>query len=168
MGDKTNIDFTVMDGCRPASTDFYDLICANLAAQWFPDLPAVLARLTCLLAPGGLLALSLLGKNTFREWRTAHSQFGLIAGTPAFPAVAEIPAQFPAAGNLRIATGNWIDRPGSGLAFLQGLRALGADTPHGAHTPLSAAQLRSVLRELGSQPAITYELIYACWRQGTP
>jgi hypothetical protein len=40
--------------------------------------------------------------------------------------------------------------------------------PHGTHTPLSAAQLRRILRELGAQPAITYELIYACWRQGTP
>lgn len=168
LAGRSSIDFAVMDGCRPAGADFYDLICANLAAQWFADLPDALARLTRRLAPGGLLALSLLGKNTFCEWRTAHARHGLRPGTLAFPAAAEIPGVLPAVGNTRIRTEHWIDHPASGLAFLQGLRALGADMPHGTHTPLSAAQLRRILRELGAQPAITYELIYACWRQGTP
>lgn len=45
--------YAVMDGLRPGVAGPFDLVCANLVVQWFVDLPAALARLAALLAPGG-------------------------------------------------------------------------------------------------------------------
>ncbi len=158
------LDFAVMDGARPAVAAPFDLICANLAAQWFADLPAALARLAALLAPGGMLAFSLLGADTFREWRAAHARCGLAPGTPPFPSQKQCRAAFPAGGELRLLTETHLDRPGSALGFLRGLRALGADSAAPGHAPLSPARLRRVMRELDAAPVMTYDIIYACWR----
>ena len=161
LGDQPSLRFAVMDGRRPAGTDKYHLICANLAAQWFADLPAVLAQWTARLAPGGMLALTLLGAETFREWRAAHARCGLQPGTLPLYGTEELKAVFPADCRFHVATETWIDRPASGLDFLRGLRALGADTARAGHHVLPPAHMRQVLRELGPTPAITYELIYA-------
>lgn len=158
------VDCAVMDGSQPAVSGPLDLICANLAAQWFADLPAALAALAALLAPGGMLAFSLLGAETFREWRAAHAKLGLTPGTPPFPPPARCRAAFPAGGELRLLTETHLDRPESALGFLRGLRALGADSAASGHAPLSPARLRRVMRELGAAPVLTYEIVYACWQ----
>lgn len=160
------LDYAVMDGSRPGVAGPFDLICANLAAQWFVDLPAAFARLAALLAPGGMLAFSLLGAESFREWRAAHACCGLTPGTPAFPTPAQCGAAFPAGGLLHMRTELHADRPADGLAFLRGLRALGADTPAPGHVRLSPAELRRVMRTMDDAPTISYELIYARWHAG--
>lgn len=157
-------DYAVMDGTQPDVTGPFDLICANLAVQWFPDLPAALGRLAALLSPGGVLALSLLGAGSFREWHAAHAAFGLSPGTPSFPSAAACRVAFPA-GTLEIETETHIDRQDSALGFLRGLRALGADTAAPGHAPLTAGELRRVLRELGDAPGVSYELLYARYRR---
>lgn len=169
LGTHPHIGFAVMDGRRPASADFgarrparfpeFDLICGNLVAQWFDDLPAACAQLAARLAPGGALLLSLPGGETFREWRTAHARLGLVAGTLPLPTPAACRAALPA-GDNRVEAERWLDRPADGLSFLRSLRAIGADTPAPGHAPLSPARLRRVLRELGPTPTLTYELIY--------
>ena len=159
------LDFAVMDACHPAGADFYDMICGNLVAQWFEDLPGALAGLAHCLAPGGLLALSLLGPESFREWRQAHAALGLKSGTLAFRSAETYRAAFPPGGKLVMNSALHIDPAESGMAFLRSLRAIGADTPVPGHAPLSAANLRRALHALGPAPAITYELIYACWRK---
>jgi len=160
------LDYAVMDGSRPSVAGPFDLICASLAAQWFVDLPATLARLAALLTPGGTLALSLLGAQTFREWRAAHACCGLTPGTPVFPTPTQCDAAFPTDGQLLMRTEVYVDRPASGLAFLRGLRALGADMPATGHVRLSPAELRRVMQTLDEAPEISYELLYACWRAG--
>lgn len=157
------LDYAAMDGARPTVAGPFDLICANLAAQWFVDLPAALARLAALLTSGGMLAFSLLGADTFREWRAAHARCGLTPGTPDFPAPAQCRAAFPAGGELRLLTETHLDRPESALDFLRGLRALGADSAAPGHAPLSPASLRRVMRELDAAPVMTYEIVYASW-----
>lgn len=166
LGDEARLRWAVMDGTRPALTAGFDLICANLAIQWFPDLPAALERLAALLAPGGLLAISLLGAGTFREWHAAHAAQRIAAGTLLFPSPQQCRASFPP-GHLQLDVDTWVDRPASPLDFLRSLRAIGADTPAPGHAPLSAAALRRVLHTLGTTPAISYELIYARWRAGS-
>lgn len=158
-------DYAVMDGTRPDVNGPFDLICANLAVQWFPDLPAALGRLAALLAPDGLLALSLLGAGSFHEWHAAHAAFGLSPGTPAFPSADACRAAFPAGGVLQLIEETHVDRPDSALGFLRGLRALGADTAAPGHAPLSSAQLRRVMRKLGDAPGVSYELLYALYRR---
>ena len=160
------LNYLVMDGERPAVAGPFDLVCANLAAQWFRDLPAALANLAALLAPGGLLAISTLGAESFREWRAAHAALGLRAGTQAFPSVATLRAAFPA-GSLAIDEEIYVDRADAALDLPRRLRAIGAATPVPGHRPLAAGQLRRVLRALGPQPALTYQLFYARFRQAT-
>ena len=123
---------------------------------------AALARLSALLAPGGVLALSLLGEGTFGEWRAAHAALGLAPGTPDFPGLANIRAAFPP-GQLALEDEDHRARPASALDFLRGLRAIGADTPAPGHRPLGAGELRAVLRQMGENPVVSYRLAYAMW-----
>lgn len=164
LGSDARLGFAVMDGCHPAGTDHYDLICANLAAQWFPDLPAALGRWAARLAPGGMIALSLLGAASFREWRAAHARCGLPAGALPLPTPADCRAALPP-GDNRVTVERWQDRPADGLAFLRALRAIGADTAAPGSTPLAPGALRRVLRALGPAPVLTYELILMSHRQ---
>jgi malonyl-CoA O-methyltransferase len=158
--------YLVMDGERPALVGGFDLVCANLAAQWFRDLPGTLARLTALLAPGGLLAISTLGAQSLREWRAAHAALGLAAGTPLFVDATGLRAAFPA-GALAIEEETYLDRAAAALELPQRLRAIGAGTPVAGHRPLSAGALRRVLRALGPQPALSYQLLYARFRKAS-
>jgi malonyl-CoA O-methyltransferase len=159
------IAYAVMDGMHPAINGPFDLICANLAAQWFDDLPGAILGLTRLLAKDGMLALGILGAGSFREWQMACEKQGLRPGTLAFPSAQQLKAAFPAGGTIDLVQETWLDHPAGGLDFLRSLRAIGADTPLPGHTPLSVTNLRKVLHELGPAPAITYELIYACWQK---
>ncbi|MEW6164595.1 MAG: methyltransferase [Pseudomonadota bacterium] len=162
LGANPHLDFAVMDGRRPAGTDFFDVICGNLVAQWFDDLPGACARLAARLAPGGALLLSLPGGETFREWKAAHARLGLVPGTLPLPTPQACRAALP--GNTHVDVEHWLDRPADGLAFLRSLRAIGADTAAPGHAPLPPAGLRRVLRELGPAPTLTYELIYLLHR----
>jgi malonyl-CoA O-methyltransferase len=158
-------DYAVMDGTQPTVDGPFDLICANLAAQWFADLPAALAGLAAMLAPGGVLALSLLGAGTFAEWRAAHEKHGLLTGTQRFLDPGRCRAAFPSDGECWMTEERHADRPASALHFLRSLRAIGADAPAPGHEPLSAADLRRVLREFDAAPGATYELLYCRWRK---
>jgi malonyl-CoA O-methyltransferase len=155
--------YLVMDGERPAVGGGFDLVCANLTAQWFRDLPTTLARLAALLAPGGLLALSTLGAESFREWRAAHAMLGLRHGTQPFVDATTLRAAFPD-GRLAIDEELFVERADAALELPRRLRAIGAATPAAGHRPLSAGQLRQVLRALGPQPSLTYQILYARFR----
>jgi malonyl-CoA O-methyltransferase len=137
FGSRSDIRFGVMDGERPHGGPF-DLIVSSLALQWFVDLPAGVARLRALLAPGGWLAFTTLADGTFAEWREAHA--GLPAATPAFARAEDL-----AALGLEVSVYQELIRHGSARAFLQGVKALGAGTPRADHRPLRPAELRGVL-----------------------
>ncbi len=147
--------------CRPVRPDLR----RNLVAQWFDDLPGACARLTALLAPGGVLALCLPGGETFREWRAAHARLDSRPARWPCRRPGACRAALPAGGARTSKRNYWLDRPPGGLDFLRALRAIGANTPAPGHVPLSPAQLRRVLRELGTTPALTYELIYLFWQR---
>jgi len=151
----------VMDACRLAVNGPFDLVCASFAAQWFPDLPAALDGLARCLGPGGVLALSLLGEQTFQEWRAVHRAAGLPDKVLSFPSLAACRAAFPKSGRLLIDTEVHVARPASGLIFLRHLRAIGADTPAADRAPLPPNRMRHLLRALGERPAITYEVHHA-------
>jgi malonyl-CoA O-methyltransferase len=153
-----------MDGERPAfRPGSFDLIVSSLTAQWFVDLRATFAALAGLLAPGGRIALATLGADTFAEWRQAHRALGLDAATPDYPAATVLMGAFPATLRTDVATERIAVPCGDPLEFVRGLRAIGADTPRPGARPLSAGQLRKVLRTLtaNDSPQMTYELLYA-------
>jgi len=55
----------------PFSDDSFDFIFSNLMLQWCSDLPATLAELRRVLAPGGLLMFTTLGPDTLGELRAS-------------------------------------------------------------------------------------------------
>lgn len=157
-------NYIVMDGERPAvANGGFDLILASLATQWFADLPAALAALAPLLAPGGRIALATLGAGTFAEWRAAHEIAGVKAATPEYPDAAALQRAFPAGLKVEVAEEDFAAPLAEPLEFLRGLRRIGADTPAPGARPLAAGRLRQVLRALAAagHAGMSYHLLYA-------
>jgi malonyl-CoA O-methyltransferase len=157
-------EFRVMDGEHPDVRGSYDLICSSMAVQWFGDLDAGLARLAGLLAPGGHLAVATLAEETFAEWHAAHAVHGLAAAAQRYPSAAEIGACLPGLVR-RLDVELRKEQPGSGMAFLRGLRAIGATAATVEHRqPLPAGALRRVLQTFDAQGAsVSYQVAYGVW-----
>lgn len=160
--------YFVMDGEAPTVTGPFDLVVSNLATQWFTELPASLERLAALLAPAGVLAFSTLGEHNFAAWRAAHEAHGLTAATIAYPAIDALIAALPE--SLVLERRSEQDLPaheGGPLNFLRTVRALGADTPAPESRPLSAGQLRRVLRHLAQHTpqGVSYHVVHLVARK---
>lgn len=155
LGAVPGLCHAVMDGERPALAPGFDLVVSSLAAQWFLDQPAAFRGLAGLLRPDGLLAVATLVEGTFAEWRAAHEALGLPCATPRFPP-AEALAGLAIEGCTTDLTLERVgERHADGTAFLQALRAIGAQT--GRSAPLSPGALRRVLRRFEAQGAsVTY------------
>lgn len=164
LGAHPQIGFAAMDGCRPAACGPFDLVCGNLVAQWFDDLAAAFSRLAALLAPAGVLLLSVPGGETFLEWRAAHAAHGLKPGARPMPTREACLAALPPGIN-QIETELMRAHHADGLDFLRALRAIGADAPATGHVPLTPGQLRRVLRTLGPAPHLTYQFLYLSHRR---
>lgn len=149
--------YQVLDAEAPHVDQRFDLIVSNLAAQWFADLPAAAAKLAGLLTPGGHLAFSTLGEDSFREWRHAHHSLGLECGVPRFPTTAELGAALPQA---RIVEQKFALDYADGRAFAAELKRIGAGTPTPGHRPLGVARMRQVFQALGSPCAMTYHVAH--------
>ncbi|CAG0970948.1 partial demethylmenaquinone methyltransferase / 2-methoxy-6-polyprenyl-1,4-benzoquinol methylase, partial [Rhodocyclaceae bacterium] len=160
--------FAVMDGEHPdLPAGGFDLVVSSLAAQWFEDLPGALAAWSRLLAPGGCIALATLGKGSFAEWQTAHADVGLSAATHAYPDAAGLARSFPQEMEADVAEETLAEPFAAPIDFLRRLRAIGADTPAAGTRPLSAGQLRRVMKALTRQGAASngYRLLYATARR---
>lgn len=153
-----------MDGESPAlAAGRFDLIVSSLAMQWFADLPAALERLMPLLAPGGRLVIATLGDGTFAEWHEAHRRLGLSAATLRFPAMDDFARAFPRSAQVTLAEDLLTAPVIEPLAFVRGLRAIGADTPLPGSKPLPAGQMRRVLGEFSAlaTDGVSYHLLFA-------
>ena len=155
--------YLVMDGEHPAlAAGNFDLIVASLAAQWFADLPAALAGLAKLLAPGGRIALATMGAGTFAEWRRAHQTVGCEAATHDYPNAAALADAFPPELAVTVTESVRVEAFADPLEFVRGLRRIGADTPITGRRPLTARQMRQVLRAFAADASgISYHLLFA-------
>jgi malonyl-CoA O-methyltransferase len=153
-------DYKVMDGERPEGLiGPFDLIVSSLAFQWFVDLPAAVARLTALLAPGGRLCFATLGGGTFREWRSAHQSLGLPCGTPVYPNLADFP--WPPPPHRHQGDDEIILQPyADGRDFINSLKLLGASEPAPGHRPLSPGAFRKLLAAFPGHIDMSYHVIY--------
>jgi malonyl-CoA O-methyltransferase len=160
--------YRVMDGENPGLEGGpmgFDLICSSMALQWFQDPAQGLARLAALLAPAGHLAVALPVDGTFSEWGLAHETAGL---RPRM-----IP--FPRPEDLRMACGSMaarfdveriVDECGGALAFLRGLKGVGATASRAETRPLSPAALRRVCAEFDRAGGrCSYLIAYGLWRR---
>lgn len=165
VGDGDGRRFAVMDGQRLAAQGEYDLVCSSLAMQWFDDHAAALDRMLASLAPGGHCVLTTLSAGTFREWRAAHREVGLTAGTLPFLPAATIATLRPDMAE-RTLVERVVEHHGSALDFLRALRAIGAATAARDHRPLPPAALRRVMAAFeGEGSAVTYEIVTCHYRR---
>ncbi len=165
LGDPADARFSVLDAekAEPDGQGF-DLICASLAFQWLGDLPAAIGRLSGLLKPGGHLAFATLADGTLEDWRRAHVDLGLRAGTPAFPSIADL--RTLAEGRIRIDAEWIVQAHDDGRDFLRGLKGIGARTPVEGRQPLGSGALRRVMRRFEALGGVAaYHVAFGAWRR---
>ena len=162
LGERPNLCYGVMDGEQPAVLPGFDLIVASMVFQWFAQPLASLAGLFSLLAPGGALAFATLGPGTFPEWQEACTALGLTSGLAQRPSAADWQQAWPAAGMAQVWEEQMSLHHPTGLAFLQGLRAIGAHLPAPGYRPQSPGHLRRLLRHLerNQEVTMTYHIVY--------
>jgi len=158
-----------MDAELPAfASGTFDLVCGSLAAQWFSQPHQAFAALGALLRPGGVLAFTTLGTDTFQEWRAAAALLGLTAAIPRYPSLTELDWQRPPGFLVeRMEEQRLWDEHPNALDFLQSLRSIGADLPADHARPLSAGALRRILRQVVSSGHVraTYHVLTLLWRR---
>ncbi|WP_436048436.1 methyltransferase [Phenylobacterium sp. LjRoot225] len=169
LGEHDRFEFEVIDGERPEPLHrrgLFDVICSNFAVQWFSDLGRAIDGLLSCVKPGGHVLVTTLTAETFSEWRRAHGRIGLEAGTPEYPRLEELQAMAPAQATAQVEGVTYLDRYASGRAFVESLRAIGADTPSRTHRPVSFGQMRRVFREFEVDGAqVTYEVAFCRFRR---
>lgn len=165
--DGPRLTFAQLDGEHGTpSAGPFDLICASLASQWLAHEPAALARWRGWLAPDGHIMVATLGPGTFAEWRAAHAAEGLIPGTLAFTPLADLQALDPA---HPFTIERHRDSHADARAFLQSLRAIGAQTAADGHRPLSPRSLHRVMRRFEADGAtVSYEVVTCHLRGANP
>ena len=157
---RRDIDFAVMDGETPDLAGPFDLIVSSLAMQWFADLPASVARLMGMLAPGGRIAFTTLAAGSFAEWRDAHG--ALPAGTPDYPT-----HQALAATGLDVSIDTLIEHHADARHFLHSVKGIGAGTPRPGHRPLNPAQLHGVMARFEAAGCVASYVVATCLGRAT-
>lgn len=159
---ERNFRFALLDGENPKLPKReapFDLVCSNLAAQWFADLPTALERLFAFVKPGGALVVSTLADGSLAEWVEAHSELGYVAGTPHYPGLSTLGAIELQGSQRQLDERRFLDRHANGLTFLRSLRAIGAGTPRDGHRPLCLSEMRKVIRQFEAKGAsVTYHV----------
>lgn len=152
-----------MDLAAPALKPGFDLVASNMALHWVRGIPAALAGLWELLAPGGLLAVAVPGNETFKAWRRAHERLGLPCGLQDFPSAKALAAMFPVKPD--IVEERHVLNLERALDLPRHLKAVGGFVPRPGHVPLTPAQFRQVLAVLDADgsggPGMGYHVLHA-------
>ncbi|MBF0147665.1 MAG: methyltransferase [Magnetococcales bacterium] len=147
--------FIVMDAEAPSFRTPFDLIAASMVFQWFRHPATSITNLLDLLAPGGRLLFATLGPDTFKEWRTLCATTELPCGLHRYPEKnfwLDLAAQHHI--ELELTEEHIEESFPSPMAFLQRLKAIGADTPIANHTPAPAGKLRRILANPKGSPSL--------------
>lgn len=164
LGGCSSLETQVMDGEQPTlQAGGWDLVCSNLAVQWFVDLGAGLRRLYQTLAPGGLLAVTTLGRQSLAPWAAACEAEGIAPFSHRYPSPQELSALCPGA---EVSSQFWplgLPEGQSAAACLAALRAIGADTPPPGQGRASPAALRGAVRRLAGQGLGGYQVLTLLW-----
>lgn len=157
LGERPGLRFAVLDGEHgtPPDAGQFDLVCSSLAMQWFADPAAAIARIASWLTPRGHALVTTLAAGTFAEWRAAHEAVGEVAATPDYPDAATLAAMLPT-GSPPVRIDRLVDAHADAVAFMRGLRGIGAHRPLSGRRPLGPAALRRVMDAFGGR--VTYEV----------
>lgn len=144
----------------------FDLVCSNLAVQWFDDPVRAADRLFRLVRPGGYLIFSTLADGTFAEWENAHRALGLRSGLRPLPSICDLQAMRPLGVEGEVSCELIVEAHADARCFLGSLRAIGAATPRAGHRPLPPAAMRAVMRRFEAAGArASYAVATCCFRR---
>lgn len=156
------IEFKCMDGEQFELGWDLDLIVSSMTLHWFTDLQRSCIDITNRLKRGGEFIFSILGENSFHEWRAMCQQFNLPVATPIFPAEHLLQTMLP---NVELTVETYQQTYSSAYAFLNSLKMIGAIAPRMRYSPLSSGQLRPLLRHFNSDITMSYEVIYGKYKR---
>jgi len=160
--------FQVMDGEVPTCEGSFDVIASSLAFQWFHHLSRSLSQLLERLTPEGELIFATLGPDSFQEWKAVLLQAGLRHGMHDYASADWYKKTFDPVATVTVQQVRLIQSYETGLSFLQALRHIGAATPRRGYAPLSAGQLRALVRQMGAGPLMqTYDILICSLKRKT-
>lgn len=162
FANHANVQVVCMDGEQLSLSSTYDLIISGTTLHWFTQLSSSLQNFIEKLTPTGCLAFSLLGTDTLQEWKELCATKNIIPGTPVFPSLTQLKAQFPEIGFL---VENCNQAYPDVFTFLRTLKKIGATATTSGYLPLTVGQLRNILRANTSQFNINYEIIYGQYKK---
>jgi len=170
MPQGPNLKYTIVDAEELDRSERFDLICSNLTAQWFEDTKSAFQNLISHLKPGGLLAVSTLGPNTFSLWRKSFAAVGKDPVMPEYKTSEELRSLFPQAGQLEITEKNFTAEYGSAYAFARALKDIGAHAHSKGNKHLDPGSVRAILRNFEDmhqgEPVIAdYEIYFLFYRK---
>ncbi|MCZ4282142.1 methyltransferase [Kiloniella laminariae] len=145
----TEIHFKVMDGETPDLSGSFDLICSNMAFQWFHDLKGSVEKLVTLLAPEGLLAFTTLDTGTFDCWNRCQQEMAIHRRGPHFVDVTTLWSNTDQY-SVDIHRQTFLQLHNSALDFLRSLKEIGAHSSGLGQTPIAPGQLRSLMKKYES------------------
>lgn len=160
--------FQSLDGEHPDRLEGghpFDLICSNLAFQWFVDLPTALARLVDCLKPDGMLLFSTLANDNFRQVLEPFAEQSWTWGN-AEAAVRELGLQ-PGL-KIRTEVKTFYDRWPGLDRFLRSLQQIGAGIPR-SENRVDSQRLRAAIRDSrASSEAIDadYRILFVAIQKG--
>ena len=150
----------------------YDLVASSLSAQWCFDLPRSLQKWYDLLAPGGMLAVTLLGSQTFATWRALCYEWGRPLGlaNKIYPQLSEFRAMLPNEASIDLLESHQtVQEISSGMGFFRSLKQLGAQAiPLAEYSSMTPRQLKRSLAGLDEVGHIEYEVIYCVLEKPRP
>lgn len=162
LSSHPRVDFACMDGEQLAVTKQYALIISSMTLHWFLDLQRSFIDITQHLQRGGEFIFSMLGENSFKEWRTVCQKFNVPVATPLFPAEHLLQTMLP---RVQIEVVTYQRTYTNAYAFLRSLKNIGATVARLGYVPLPSGKLRQVLRQCDTELTISYEVLYGRYRR---
>src|SRR3990167_4349549 len=139
----------------------FDLIVSNMTLHWLQDNLYKMDFLKNLLNQGGGLFFSILGENSFLEWKQICQDLQVEDGLLRFPSLASLRGYYP---QWRFTEENIIYCYHSAYAFLHSFKQLGTQTSRIGYQPMTLSRLRQVIRHFDAQSfesiKMTYHVLY--------
>lgn len=157
MGSSAQLEFACMDGEAISTQTSFDLIVSNMTLHWFADFKNSFANMISKLSPGGKIFFAMLGENSLREFREICQNLNLPVPTPNFPVRSDLQNDFP---KMKIEVEVLLQPYRNIYDFLRTLKEIGATATRPNYYPLSAGNLRRVMREFNTEIQMSYEIIY--------
>ena len=144
----------------------FDLIVSNMTLHWLEERIYQLHFLSDLLKPGGELFFSVLGEESFGEWKQVCQDLKMANGILSFPSLGAMRNHYVQWQFTRELISQHYQ---SAYAFLRSFKQLGTQTPRTGYYPVTPACLRRAIRHFDSlSPSgvdMTYEVVYGSYHQ---